>query len=864
MNPEIEETGSDAKADDAEVIADAEADDGEVIVDPPERASVRPEDIESFVTEKDAKAGSGSGFYKGPGSRAKPKCMRCLTCRNPSRNQPCQSLIREKGKRRSGPAEQGPAKKKESISLPQYRSKESFYGEDREPVDCEPVLGGTGSLVFGEKGKPLVHPNNKDKGFYKYEIPRKKPTEKNMKDKFFIFWDLSERDFIPFKQVFRHGEISDRYSLDSVSSLRDYYIRLLPEAAETHEPAAANAEETHEEAPANVAETQEHADGIRKTVELKRNQQLPEANQEEFCCSECEELTRRLNEEGKKEKKVRDDGNCQFRALADQLFDDENQYEECKKKIIEQLRRDTDHHKASWCDVDIARDGPWETYLDRLENGDDSGQPIWGCNRTLQAAADAYGVTVHLYSNQTGYRGFPHKIESRQPVSGQKPVSVSHYAEVHYNSVRPMSDEQATATETEIKEESDDEVTLMDDEEPTQRKSARSVPSEQHRTSPRNVALEHKDAVRKVDAAKRRLDRSRGKMEQAEKAKNEADNEQQAVNAKMLKLFKPGCNPNKAQHQALSKDFNKANTKVHNTINTYNRKKQEHDDAEKILKAAEIKLEEARKEMEKAPVDGWYFVRHLDGTKQHRWSSKYNSWNDFWAKVRGIKAGADVYCPGCNTVCKITYDDKKGNFHLRGFKGCHVLIARGHVNGSKDLTTSRYEEKVAIVPACESCAQKDLTGTAAAVIIPPLFGQIPRKTLDRRDWDFFHSGDQRPEDRPDAMRNPYWITLAVIKIEWDDANNKYRLKLRGKDSEKNHWDTSRVLRGSHAATFRDFEMFVTEAGGSGSDDFFFKYLGPLLLLHSNNPQNVRLDHEVGEGGTEFPNFHLLKQRTTRR
>ena len=37
MNPEIEETGS-----------DAEADDGEVIADPPERASVRPEDIKSF------------------------------------------------------------------------------------------------------------------------------------------------------------------------------------------------------------------------------------------------------------------------------------------------------------------------------------------------------------------------------------------------------------------------------------------------------------------------------------------------------------------------------------------------------------------------------------------------------------------------------------------------------------------------------------------------------------------------------------------------------------------------------------------------------------------------------------------------
>ena len=146
-------------------------------------------------------------------------------------------------------------------------------------------------------------------------------------------------------------------------------------------------------------------------------------------------LRQRLRQCALKEKVMGSDGNCQFRALADQLFGNENRYADCRLKIIEQLWRDTDHYKASWCDTDITRDGPWDSFVQRLGVADETGQPIWGGHHTLQAAADAYGVTVHVYSDVVGARDFPLKIESRYPAIGNRFVSVSHISEMHYNSV---------------------------------------------------------------------------------------------------------------------------------------------------------------------------------------------------------------------------------------------------------------------------------------------------------------------------------------------------------------------------------------------------------------------------------------------
>jgi hypothetical protein len=145
---------------------------------------------------------------------------------------------------------------KQDPSAPSGRLKESFRDEGPEPLDCTPVLGSEGT---GDKGKHLVHPNNENQFFYKYKIQR---TCGSRTDTYYIIWDRGKKELVPFKNCENMGRRSDgedRYSIRSGNGLIMYYLRLLPEAAEPHEPAAENAEETQQQAAENAEETQQQA-----------------------------------------------------------------------------------------------------------------------------------------------------------------------------------------------------------------------------------------------------------------------------------------------------------------------------------------------------------------------------------------------------------------------------------------------------------------------------------------------------------------------------------------------------------------------------------------------------------------------------
>ena len=140
-------------------------------------------------------------------------------------------------------------------------------------------------------------------------------------------------------------------------------------------------------------------------------------------------LERRLREHDMVETQIEADGNCQFRALADQLFVDQECYAECRAAAINQLRSEPDRYREF-----ITED--WETYVSRMENDGE-----WGDNITLQAAADHYKVTVHLYSANLDERDFPRVLPSRgDHVNVYQIVRLSYHPEVHYNSVHPCSE----------------------------------------------------------------------------------------------------------------------------------------------------------------------------------------------------------------------------------------------------------------------------------------------------------------------------------------------------------------------------------------------------------------------------------------
>ena len=57
-------------------------------------------------------------------------------------------------------------------------------------------------------------------------------------------------------------------------------------------------------------------------------------------------LRRRLEERGLRENEVDGDGNCQFRAIADQLYGSPDRYAEVRANIVEHLRSNSSRYSA--------------------------------------------------------------------------------------------------------------------------------------------------------------------------------------------------------------------------------------------------------------------------------------------------------------------------------------------------------------------------------------------------------------------------------------------------------------------------------------------------------------------------------------
>jgi hypothetical protein len=135
-------------------------------------------------------------------------------------------------------------------------------------------------------------------------------------------------------------------------------------------------------------------------------------------------LDTRLKLYGLREKVVRGDGNCQFRAIADQLFQDQERHAECRTVVINQLRRAAEDY-APYVPED------YDQYVQTM-----SLDTTWGDHITLQAAADAYGIAMCVISSYKD--NFVVEIQPKIKRSARV-CWISFWAEVHYNSIYPLS-----------------------------------------------------------------------------------------------------------------------------------------------------------------------------------------------------------------------------------------------------------------------------------------------------------------------------------------------------------------------------------------------------------------------------------------
>ncbi|XP_073125165.1 OVARIAN TUMOR DOMAIN-containing deubiquitinating enzyme 11 [Henckelia pumila] len=133
-----------------------------------------------------------------------------------------------------------------------------------------------------------------------------------------------------------------------------------------------------------------------------------------------ERLADRLATYGLAEMQIEGDGNCQFRAIADQLLRNPKYHKYVRKEVVKQLK----HHKKLYESYVPMK---YKSYIKSMKR---SGG--WGDHVTLQAAADRFEAKICLVTSfrDTGYIEILPK--DKTPI---KELWLSFWSEIHYNSL---------------------------------------------------------------------------------------------------------------------------------------------------------------------------------------------------------------------------------------------------------------------------------------------------------------------------------------------------------------------------------------------------------------------------------------------
>ncbi|OWM82418.1 OVARIAN TUMOR DOMAIN-containing deubiquitinating enzyme 12 [Punica granatum] len=183
---------------------------------------------------------------------------------------------------------------------------------------------------------------------------------------------------------------------------------------------------TYSEKPSDDNENSEFMNPLDQMVPIPHvpriNGEIPSTDE---ASSDYERLRQRLQLYDLVEHKVQGDGNCQFRALSDQLHQTPDYHESVREEIVKQLRNNSKFYEGY---VPME----YDEYLSKMSrNGE------WGDHVTLQAAADVYGAKILVITSfkDTCYiEIIPNNQKTKQV------LLLSFWAEVHYNSIYPQGD----------------------------------------------------------------------------------------------------------------------------------------------------------------------------------------------------------------------------------------------------------------------------------------------------------------------------------------------------------------------------------------------------------------------------------------
>ncbi|XP_024514759.1 OTU domain-containing protein 5 [Selaginella moellendorffii] len=117
------------------------------------------------------------------------------------------------------------------------------------------------------------------------------------------------------------------------------------------------------------------------------------------------------------------DGNCLFRAVADQVYGDPEMFGETRQMCIDYMERERDHFSQ------FITEG-FTTYCKRKRR-----DKVYGNNLEIQAMAEMYNRPIHIYSYSTD----PINIFHGQYETDLPPIRLSYHRRNHYNSLHDPS-----------------------------------------------------------------------------------------------------------------------------------------------------------------------------------------------------------------------------------------------------------------------------------------------------------------------------------------------------------------------------------------------------------------------------------------
>ncbi|CAA9987211.1 OTU-like cysteine protease, putative [Plasmodium knowlesi strain H] len=119
-------------------------------------------------------------------------------------------------------------------------------------------------------------------------------------------------------------------------------------------------------------------------------------------------------------KSIRTDGNCLFRAVSDQLYNNEDNYKEIRRLVVDHLLRNEQKYQHF-----IEYDESYKSYIDRI-----SLDGTWGGQLELQAVGELFNVNILIYQENECI------LEIKNHSDDEKCIQLHYASSEHYNSVR--------------------------------------------------------------------------------------------------------------------------------------------------------------------------------------------------------------------------------------------------------------------------------------------------------------------------------------------------------------------------------------------------------------------------------------------